>query len=164
MTGTNCLRELTSKKHFLEQIVNLGHAEEFDKLNLLDHLPGDALQCWQQQEQLSEATPRVVLPVVDVVFQADLDLVAHALDLSRIAQTFSICGEKRGTIQVYNEGFVFQTLTSRELIPGSKKTMAFKQAYSLSSIWSSWKGRTSSSRILTATLPTSNSGQFLGIM
>lgn len=42
--------------------------------------------------------------------------------------------------------------------------MAFKQAYSLSSIWSSWKGSTSSSRILTDTLPTSNSGQFLGMM
>lgn len=84
--------KLTSKKHFLEQVVDLGHSEELDKLNLLDHLPGDALQRGQQQQQLSEATPGIVLPVIDVVFQADLDLVAHALDLSRVAQTFSICG------------------------------------------------------------------------
>lgn len=41
-TGTPVLQ--TSKQHLLQQVVNLGHAKEFDELNLFDHLPGDALQ------------------------------------------------------------------------------------------------------------------------
>lgn len=87
------MKGLTSEKHFLQQVVDLGHAKELDELDLLNHLPGDALQRRQQQQQLSEAAPRVVLPVVDVVLQADLDLVSHPLDLSRVAQTFGICGQ-----------------------------------------------------------------------
>lgn len=49
-------------------------------------------------------------------------------------------------------------------LPGSKKTMAFKQANSESSIWTSFIGCTSSSRILLATRPISTSGVFLGMM
>lgn len=64
----------TSEKHLLQQVVNLGHAEELDELDLFDHLPGDALQRGQQQQQLSKAAPRVVLPVVDVILQAHLHL------------------------------------------------------------------------------------------
>lgn len=47
--------EQTSQEHLLQQVVNLGHAEELDELDLLNHLPGDALQCGQQQQQLTEA-------------------------------------------------------------------------------------------------------------
>lgn len=172
------LRMVTSKKHFLQQVVNLGHAKEFDELDLLNHLPSDALQCWQQQEQLSKAAPGVVLPVVDVVLQADLDLVSHPFDLSRVTQTFSIWGQIKHRVFrersndywfTYRMFFKivlvsFGMVPRPAAVPGSKKTMAFRQAYSLSSIWSSWKGSTSSSRILTATLPTSSSGQFLGMM
>jgi len=81
---------LTSQQHLLQQVVYLGHAEELDELDLLDHLPGDALQRGQQQQQLPEAAARVVLPVVDVVLQAHLHLVPHALDLHRVAQTLGV--------------------------------------------------------------------------
>lgn len=129
----------TSEEHLLQQVVDFGQAAQLDELELLDHLPGDALQRGQQQEQLSEATPTVVLPVVDVVFQTDLHLVAHALDLSRITQTFGICGSRDAQENVAHGPLVpnFPLLPRwalAELVPGSKKTMAFKQAYSLSSI------------------------------
>lgn len=84
------LRGLTSQEHLLEQVVNLHHPEELDELDLLDHLPGDALQSGQQEEELAEASARVVLPVVNVVLQAHLHLVAHALDLSRVTEAFGI--------------------------------------------------------------------------
>lgn len=49
-------------------------------------------------------------------------------------------------------------------IPGSKKMMALRHAYSLSSIWMSLKGFTSSSKILVATRAISSSGQCIGMM
>lgn len=49
------------------------------------------------------------------------------------------------------------------LLPGSKKTMALSAAYSLSSIWISWKGWTSSSSTRLATRQISCSGLFLWI-
>lgn len=49
------------------------------------------------------------------------------------------------------------------LLPGSKKTIALSAAYSLSSIWISWKGWTSSSRTRLATLHISGTGLFLWI-
>lgn len=49
------------------------------------------------------------------------------------------------------------------LLPGSKKTTALRAAYSLSSIWISWKGCTSSSSTLLAILQISGSGLFLWI-
>ena len=58
----------TSQQHLLQQVVDLGHAKELDELDLLNHLPGDALQGGQQQQQLAEAATRVILAVVDVVF------------------------------------------------------------------------------------------------
>ena len=58
----------------MQQVVYLGQAAELYELELLDHLPGDALQGGQQEQQLSEATPGVVLPVVDVVLQTHLNL------------------------------------------------------------------------------------------
>lgn len=45
----------TSQQHLLQQVVDLGHAKELDELDLLNHLPGDALQGRQQQQQLAEA-------------------------------------------------------------------------------------------------------------
>lgn len=36
-------RTRTSQQHLLQQVVDLGHAKELDELDLLDHLPGDAL-------------------------------------------------------------------------------------------------------------------------
>ena len=82
---------LTSQQHLLQQVVDLGHAEELDELDLLDHLPGDALQGGQQQQQLAEAATRVVLAVVDVVFQAHLHLGTQPLDLARVTQPLGIC-------------------------------------------------------------------------
>lgn len=70
--------QVTSKEHLLQQVVYLGQAAELNELELLDHLPGDALQGGQQEEQLPETTPRVVLPVVNVVLQAHLHLSARA--------------------------------------------------------------------------------------
>lgn len=81
----------TSQEHLLQQVVDLGHAEELDKLDLLDHLPGDALQGGQQQQQLAETAPRVVLAVIDVVLQAHLHLGAQPLDLAWVAQPLGIC-------------------------------------------------------------------------
>lgn len=49
-------------------------------------------------------------------------------------------------------------------LPGSKKMMALRQAYSLSSIWMSRKGFTNSSKILVATRAISSSGQCIGMM
>lgn len=50
-------------------------------------------------------------------------------------------------------------------VPGSKKMMALRQAYSLSSICSSWNGSTSSSRMRTDTrLISASSGQCRGTM
>lgn len=34
---------ITSKKHLLQEVVDLGHPEQLNELDLLDHLPGDAL-------------------------------------------------------------------------------------------------------------------------
>lgn len=84
---------LTSQQHLLQQVVNLSHAKELDELDLLYHLPGDALQHGQQQQQLPEAAPRVVLPVVDVILQAHLHLVPHPLDLGRVTQPLGICND-----------------------------------------------------------------------
>lgn len=81
----------TSQQHLLQQVVNLGHAEELDELDLLDHLPGDALQGGQQEQQLTEAASGVILAVVDVVLQAHLHLRAQPLDLARVAQPLGIC-------------------------------------------------------------------------
>ena len=39
----NHLKVPTSEEHLLQQVVDLGHPKEFDELDLLDHLPGDAL-------------------------------------------------------------------------------------------------------------------------
>lgn len=69
---------VTSEEHLLQQVVYLGQAAELNELELLDHLPGDALQGGQQEQQLPETTPRVVLPVVNVVLQAHLHLSAQA--------------------------------------------------------------------------------------
>lgn len=84
----------TSQQHLLQQVVDLGHAEELDELDLLDHLPGDALQGGQQQQQLTEAAPRVVLAVIDVVLQAHLHLGAQPLDLAWVAQPLGICNRE----------------------------------------------------------------------
>lgn len=81
----------TSQQHLLQQVVDLGHAEELDELDLLDHLPRDALQAGQQKQQLAEAAAGVVLAVVDVVLQAHLHLGAQPLDLARVAQPLGIC-------------------------------------------------------------------------
>lgn len=48
--------------------------------------------------------------------------------------------------------------------PRSKKMIALRQAYSLSSIWMSRKGFTNSSKILVATRAISSSGQCIGMM
>ena len=58
---------------------------------MLDHLPRDALQAGQDEQDLPEAAARVVLPVVDVVLQVDLHLVAHRLDLARVADAPRVC-------------------------------------------------------------------------
>ena len=84
-------RTLTSQQHLLQQVVDLGHAEELDELDLLDHLPGDALQGGQQQQQLAEAASRVILAVVDVVLQAHLHLGTQPLDLAWVTQPLGIC-------------------------------------------------------------------------
>lgn len=55
-------------------------------------------------------------------------------------------------------------LAARGISPGSKKMMAFRQAYSLSSIWMSRRGFTNSSKILVATRAISSSGQCIGMM
>ncbi|KAG9353014.1 hypothetical protein JZ751_017590 [Albula glossodonta] len=90
-TGTAVSGDLlTSKEHLLQQVVDLHHPEELDELDLFDHLPGDALQCGQQQKQLAKAAARVVLPVVGVVLQAHLHLVAHALYLAWVAEAFGV--------------------------------------------------------------------------
>ena len=49
------------------------HPAVLGHLDLLYHLPGDGLQRGQRQENLSEATARVVLAVADVVLQIDLE-------------------------------------------------------------------------------------------
>ena len=70
-------KALTSQQHLVQQVVYLGQAAELDELELLDHLPGDALQGGQQEQQLPEATPGVVLAVVNVVLQTHLNLETH---------------------------------------------------------------------------------------
>ena len=102
---------LTTKKHFLEQVVDLGHAKELDELDLLDHLPGDALQSGQQKQQLPKPPSGVVLSVVDVVLQADLDLVAHPLDLAWVAKTFCVWFNKEAERERRTER---EKLTDRE--------------------------------------------------
>lgn len=86
----------TSQQHLLQQVVDLGHAEELDELDLLNHLPGDALQGRQQEQQLAEAASGVVLAVVDVVLQAHLYLRAQPLDLAWVAQPLGICNGRAG--------------------------------------------------------------------
>lgn len=86
----NKSERLTAQQHLLEQVVDLHHPEELHELDLLDHLPGDALQRGQQQEQLPEAPAGVVLPVVDIVLQAQLHLEPHVLDLHGVAEPFGI--------------------------------------------------------------------------
>lgn len=83
---------LTSQKHLLQQVVDLSHAEELNKLDLLYHLPGDALQRGQQEEDVTEPAPGVVLAVVDVVLQVDLDLESHILHLPGLTQAFAVWG------------------------------------------------------------------------
>ena len=84
----------TTQQHFLKEVVNFDHAEQFDELNLFNHLPGNALQCWQQQQQLSKPATRVILPVIDVVLQADLHLEPHVLNLHRVTQSLCIWVKK----------------------------------------------------------------------
>lgn len=40
---------LTSQQHLLQQVVYLGQAAELNEVELFDHLPGDALQCGQEE-------------------------------------------------------------------------------------------------------------------
>lgn len=82
---------LTSEEHLLQQVVDLGQTEQLGHLDLLDHLPGDALEAGQDQEDLAVAAARVVLAVVDVIFEVDLDLVAHGLDLAGVTDSTGIC-------------------------------------------------------------------------
>lgn len=59
---------LTSQQHLVQQVVDLGQAAELNELQLFDHLPGDALQGGQQEQQLPETPPGVILAVVNIVF------------------------------------------------------------------------------------------------
>lgn len=68
---------LTSQQHLVQQVVYLGQAAELNELELFDHLPGDALQGGQQEQQLSKTTPGVILTVINVVLQTHLDLHKH---------------------------------------------------------------------------------------
>lgn len=68
------------------------HPEELGELYLLDHLPRDALQRREAQQQLAEAAAPVVLPVADVVLQVDLDLVTQLFYFLRLGEPFCICG------------------------------------------------------------------------
>lgn len=61
-------KELTSQQHFMQEVVYLGQAAELNELELFNHLPGDALQGWQQKQELSKTTPGVILTVINVVF------------------------------------------------------------------------------------------------
>lgn len=65
-------------------------SEQFGELYLLDHLPGDALQRRQTQQQFAEPPAPVVLTVADVVLQVDLDLVTELLDLLRLRETLGV--------------------------------------------------------------------------
>lgn len=69
------------------------HSEQLGELDLLDHLPRDALQRRQAQQQLPEAPAAVVLAVADVVLQIDLDLVAELLDFLRLREAFRVWNE-----------------------------------------------------------------------
>lgn len=61
-------RVRTSQQHLLQQAVDPGHTKQLHKLDLLYHLPGDALQRGQQEEDVAEPASGVVLAIVDVVF------------------------------------------------------------------------------------------------
>lgn len=67
------------------------HSEELRELYLLDHLPRDALQRRQTQQQLAEPAASVVLPIADVVLQVYLDLVAQLLYLLRLREALCVC-------------------------------------------------------------------------
>lgn len=88
-------RARTSQQHLLQQAVDPGHAEELHELDLLYHLPGDALQRGQQEEDVAEPASGVILAIVDVVLQVDLDLEAHVLHLPRLAQAFAVWEGKK---------------------------------------------------------------------
>lgn len=81
------------------------HAEQLGELYLLDHLPGDGLQCGEGEEELAESTPAVVLAVADVVLQVDLDLVAEGLHAVRLAQALGVWKRKvRRLLRVIKSG------------------------------------------------------------
>lgn len=68
----------------MQQVVYLGQATELNELELFDHLPCDALQGGQQEQELSKTTPGVILTVINVIFQAHLDLHTDATYTPRV--------------------------------------------------------------------------------
>ena len=56
----------------MEQVVDVREAVVLGQADLLDHVPGDGLETAEGEQDLAEATPGVVLAVVDVVLEIDL--------------------------------------------------------------------------------------------
>jgi len=46
----------TSEEHFLQEIIDPGHSEEFGELDLLNHLPADGLEGGEREEEFPEPT------------------------------------------------------------------------------------------------------------
>ena len=58
---------------------------------MFDHLPGDALETGEDEQELPEPPARVVLAVVDVVLEVHLHLVTHRADLLQVTDATGVC-------------------------------------------------------------------------
>lgn len=67
---------------------------------MLNDLPGDALQCGQEQQLFSKPPWRVLLPMVGIVLQADEHLETHVLNAYLVTQPFGIWVKKHSYLQV----------------------------------------------------------------
>lgn len=70
------------------------HPEQLSELYLFNHLPRDGLERRKREQQLSEPTTGLVLPVANVVFEVSMDLLAHAPDTVRLVEAFGIYTKK----------------------------------------------------------------------
>ena len=82
----------TSEEHFLEETVDGDESVLVGGVQLLDDEPADRLEGGQQQQQLAEPAPHVVLPVAHVVVEQRLRLTPNQLHTRRrVAQTSRVC-------------------------------------------------------------------------
>lgn len=118
-----------SEEHLLQEVVNVGYTAVLGELDLLYHLPRDRLQRGQSQQDLAKPSPCVVLSVANVIFQVHLDGRAETFP-----QSVVIRGVLSLLTWIWYRSLLILSMSVSPLALGSKKTMAFKQANSESSM------------------------------